>query len=300
MKFLFLLFSVIVMNLFMGCNSNPQTDLIKTDSLHVELDTIRGVYHIKTGIPEMKYSILTINDTIRKHFRKERTKAQLEKIAALNRIDGNKLLNLDSIVVMDSLNEDWLTYSPFPDSIPLLSEIHKIIFISYQIQAFSFYIRGKLVYWGPVSMGKKSTPTPLGFFHTNWKSKLQISTENPEWLLPWYFNIVNATGVSLHQYQLPGYPASHACIRLREQDAYWIYTHADQWKLDKSGRQILFEGTPLFIYGNYAFGKARPWYALARDSKANFQNLDTLNRLITPYLSTLKKEQRMKELLINQ
>ncbi len=300
MKFLFLLFSVIVMNLFIGCNSNPQTDLIKTDSLHVELDTIRGVYHIKTGIPEMKYSILTINDTIRKHFRKERTKAQLEKIAALNRIDGNKLLNLDSIVVMDSLNEDWLTYSPFPDSIPLLSEINKIIFISYQIQAFSFYIRGKLVYWGPVSMGKKSTPTPIGFFHTNWKSKLQISTENPEWLLPWYFNIVNATGVSLHQYQLPGYPASHACIRLREQDAYWIYTHADQWKLDKSGRQILFEGTPLFIYGNYAFGKARPWYALAKDSKANFQNLDTLNRLITPYLSTLKKEQRMKELLINQ
>jgi hypothetical protein len=288
------------MNLFIGCNSNPQTDLIKTDSLHVELDTIRGVYHIKTGIPEMKYSILTINDTIRKHFRKERTKAQLEKIAALNRIDGNKLLNLDSIVVMDSLNEDWLTYSPFPDSIPLLSEINKIIFISYQIQAFSFYIRGKLVYWGPVSMGKKSTPTPIGFFHTNWKSKLQISTENPEWLLPWYFNIVNATGVSLHQYQLPGYPASHACIRLREQDAYWIYTHADQWKLDKSGRQILFEGTPLFIYGNYAFGKARPWYALAKDSKANFQNLDTLNRLITPYLSTLKKEQRMKELLINQ
>ena len=300
MKFLFLLFSVIVMNLFIGCNSNPQTDLIKTDSLHVELDTIRGVYHIKTGIPEMKYSILTINDTIRKHFRKERTKAQLEKIAALNRIDGNKLLNLDSIVVMDSLNEDWLTYSPFPDSIPLLSEINKIIFISYQIQAFSFYIRGKLVYWGPVSMGKKSTPTPIGFFHTNWKSKLQISTENPEWLLPWYFNIVNATGVSLHQYQLPGYPASHACIRLREQDAYWIYTHADQWKLDKSGRQILFVGTPLFIYGNYAFGKARPWYALAKDSKANFQNLDTLNRLITPYLSTLKKEQRMKELLINQ
>jgi hypothetical protein len=288
------------MNLFIGCNSNPQTDLIKTDSLHVELDTIRGVYHIKTGIPEMKYSILTINDTIRKHFRKERTKAQLEKIAALNRIDGNKLLNLDSIVVMDSLNEDWLTYSPFPDSIPLLSEINKIIFISYQIQAFSFYIRGKLVYWGPVSMGKKSTPTPIGFFHTNWKSKLQISTENPEWLLPWYFNIVNVTGVSLHQYQLPGYPASHACIRLREQDAYWIYTHADQWKLDKSGRQILFEGTPLFIYGNYAFGKARPWYALAKDSKANFQNLDTLNRLITPYLSTLKKEQRMKELLINQ
>jgi hypothetical protein len=224
----------------------------------------------------------------------------LERIAALNRIDGNKLLYLDSIVVMDSLDEDWLTYSPFPDSIPLVSGINKIILISYPIQAFSFYANGKLVYWGPVSMGKKSTPTPIGFFHTNWKSKLQISTENPEWLLPWYFNIMNNSGVSLHQYQLPGYPASHACIRLREQDAYWIYTHADQWKLDKSERQILFEGTPLFIYGKYAFGKARPWYALAKDSKANFQHLDTLNRLITPYLTNLIKEQRMKELSIQK
>ena len=300
MKLEFLLFSVIAINLFMGCNSNPQTDLIKTDSLHVELDTIQESSQIKTGIPEMKYSILIMNDSIRKQFRKEHTKAQLDKIAALNRIDGNKLLYLDSIVVMDSLNEEWLSYSPFPDSIPLVSDINKIIFISYPIQAFSFYVKGKLVYWGPVSMGKKSTPTPLGFFHTNWKSKLQISTENPEWLLPWYFNIVNSSGVSFHQYQLPGYPASHACIRLREQDAHWIYIHADQWKLDESQRQILCEGTPLFIYGNYAFGKARPWYALARDSKANFQNLDTLNRLITPHLSTLLNDQRMKEISIQQ
>ena len=300
MKFALMHLCMVGVYLFIGCNSNPQSDLIQTDSIDNIVDTIQGYSHIKTGIPEMKYSIFFMNDSIRKQFCKDHTKAQLEMIAALNRIDANKLLNLDSIVVMDSMNEDWLTYSPFPDYIPLLSTINKIILISYPIQAFSFYIKGKLVYWGPVSMGKKSTPTPNGFFHTNWKSKLQISTENPEWLLPWYFNIVNTSGVSLHQYQLPGYPASHACIRLREQDAYWIYTHADQWKLDKSERHILFEGTPLFIYGKYAFGKARPWYALARDSRANFQNLDTLNSLIKPHLSILLNEQRMKEISIQQ
>jgi hypothetical protein len=294
MKFVLMHLYMVGVYLFIGCNSKPQSDLIQTDSLYVEVDTIQGFSQIKTGIQEMNYSIFIMNDSIRKQFRKDHTKAQMGKIAALNRIDVSKLLYLDSIVVMDSLNEDWLTYSPFPDSIPLVSDINKIILISYPIQAFSFYVNGKLIYWGPVSMGKKSTPTPIGFFHTNWKSKLQISTENPEWLLPWYFNIVNNSGVSLHQYQLPGYPASHACIRLREQDAYWIYTHADQWKLDKSERQILFEGTPLFIYGKYAFGKARPWYALAKDPRANFQHLDTLNRLITPYLTTLLQEQRMK------
>ena len=300
MKFVLMHLFIMGVNLFTGCNSNPQSDIIQTDSLYDVVDTIQGISRIKTGIPEMKYSIFIMNDSIRKQFRKDHTNAQLERIAALNRIDGNKLLYLDSIVVMDSLNEDWLIYSPFPDSIPLVSDINKIIIISYPIQAFSFYANGKLIYWGPVSMGKKSTPTPIGFFHTNWKSKLQISSENSEWLLPWYFNIVNASGVSLHQYKLPGYPASHSCIRMREQDAYWIYTHADQWKLDKSEQHILFEGTPLFIYGKYAFGKARPWYALAKDSRANHQDLDTINRIITPYVSTLKKEQRMKELSIQQ
>ena len=71
MKLEFLFFSLIGINLLMGCNSNPQTDLIKTDSLHVELDTIQESSQIKMGIPEMKYSVLIMNDSIRKHFRKE-------------------------------------------------------------------------------------------------------------------------------------------------------------------------------------------------------------------------------------
>jgi len=34
---------------------------------------------------------------------------------------------------------------------------------------------------------------------------------------------MNKRGHSFHQYELPGHPASHGCIRLLERDATWIY-----------------------------------------------------------------------------
>ena len=53
---------------------------------------------------------------------------------------------------------------------------------------------GALVRWGPTSTGPRETPTPAGLFATNWKSKLRRSSDNREWLLPWYVNFINATG----------------------------------------------------------------------------------------------------------
>jgi hypothetical protein len=285
----------LAVNLIVSCNSVPDSSSKVPQVSQANLDSVRKIDQVLQPKPNVTYRCIHINDSIRKQLRKDFSAMQLEMIAGLNRIDINRLMHLDSIVVMDAFISDWLLYAPFSDTIPILKEVQKCILISYEIQAFGFYNQGKLVRWGPVSMGKKSSQTPTGFYHTNWKSKLQISTENPEWLLPWYFNIVNASGVSLHQYQLPGYPASHACIRLREQDAFWIYSHADQWKLDQSETRIIQEGTPLIIYGKYAFGEPRPWYALAKNPKANYQDIETLNRVIIPHLSKIIEEQNLIE-----
>ena len=283
----------IAVNILVSCNTIPDSSSKVPQANQANLDRVSEIKQTLQLKPNVNYRCIYVNDSIRKRLHKDFSGAQLEMIAGLNRIDVNKLMHLDSIVVMNAFTDDWLLYAPFPDSILILSKVQKCILISYEIQAFAFYTQGKLVRWGPVSMGKESSQTPTGFFHTNWKSKLQISTENPEWLLPWYFNIVNASGVSLHQYQLPGYPASHACIRLREQDAIWIYAHADQWKLDQSETRILRDGSPLFIYGKYAFREPRPWYALAKNPKANNQDIDTLDRVIEPYLSKIIEEQRV-------
>ena len=94
--------------------------------------------------------------------------------------------------------------------------------------AFGIYEYGNLVKCGPVSSGKKAAPTPAGKYHTNWKKDVKVSTIDPEWIMPWYFNIENKQGIAFHKYELPGYPASHACIRLHEADAIWIYNWADK------------------------------------------------------------------------
>jgi len=243
------------------------------------------------------YQLLFLNDSIRKNLKNKYSKEELSLISVLNRIDIAKIYKVDSVVVPDTFFTDFLRYSPFPDSFPQVKEINKIILVSYPIQAFAFYFNGKLQRWGPVNMGKNLTPTPTGLLHTNWKSKRQISTENPEWVLPWYFNLINATGVSFHEFELPGLPVSHSCIRLKQEDAKWMYENAEQWKLNKNGIKILAQGTPVIIFGAYSYDKPKPWYALVNDDTANNYAADSLFMFVRPYFEKLIIEQTEKDSL---
>jgi hypothetical protein len=100
-------------------------------------------------------------------------------------------------------------------------------------------------------------------FHLNWRTLGRHSTVNPQWYMDWYFNFHNARGLALHHYALPGYPASHACVRLLERDAIWMYDWGKGWTLDRRG-EIVQQGTPLIINGHYAFGAPPPWRSLER------------------------------------
>ena len=276
-----------------ACNapekSSAKTNGNKTNKDSIQIDTIEiDSASLKLSI---NYRILSLNDSIRKRLKKDFTISELLTISALNRIDIAKIYKVDSIIVPDTFLTDLNRYSPFPDSFPQTNSIRKLILVSYPIQAFAFYSNGKLQRWGPVNMGKKSTPTPTGLFHTNWKSKSQISTDNPKWILPWYFNLVNATGVSFHQFELPGLPVSHSCIRMKQEDAKWIYENAEQWKLHKNGMEILSQGTPVIIFGEYAYEKQKPWYALSFDEHANDYTPDSLFKFVSPFLEKIKTEQ---------
>jgi hypothetical protein len=130
------------------------------------------------------------------------------------------------------------------------------------MQAFAAYEGGRLVRWGPVSTGRKETPTPAGTFTLTWRARSRRSTDNTDWLLEWYFNFVNERGVSFHLFDLPGYPASHACVRLLLRDAQWLYEWGDQWSLDDSRREVMMPGTPVVILGTYPFGTPAAWLAI--------------------------------------
>jgi hypothetical protein len=187
---------------------------------------------------------------------------QLQILEKLNRCDLTALAQLTTIVAPESWFEDELRYSPLPLGYERIASHAKFLIIHQPSQVFGGYEYGRLTRWGPVNTGKKSAPTPSGLFHLNWRSQGRHSTVDPDWFMPWYFNFHNRLGLSLHEYSLPGYPASHACVRLLKRDAQWLYGWGEGWELDAKGWNVVKQGTPVLIVGNYDFDAPPPWRSL--------------------------------------
>ena len=246
-------------------------------------------------VPELKITYRLMTEGI-KQLDSQYSPEQIHILLGLNRIDKKALRRVDTLIVPDTFIANWLAYAPFPAHLQALDSISKILLFSYRLQAFAAYENGKLTRWGPTSLGKKSTPTHTGLFHCNWKAKRTISTIDDEWILDWYFNLENKSGVSMHQYELPGYPASHACARLAEHDAKWIYHWAAQWKLSDNGQQILAYGTPVIIFGSYDFSKKLHRNILNGKDAVRLTE-DELREVIHPHLSLILERQRTRKIL---
>lgn len=126
--------------------------------------------------------------------------------------------------------------SPFPRSIESNGE--KTIYISQQKLAWGAYDEeGQLAWWGPISSGASICPgviggcsTPTGFFRIVRKQDIDcISTAFPRRLggndggakMPYCMHFFR--GYALHgSEELPGYRASHGCIRIFTEDARWL------------------------------------------------------------------------------
>lgn len=232
-------------------------------------------------------------DTAVKAFKKKYTPEQEWMILALNRLDAGNIWRADTLIIPDTLLPDLSYYSPFPQEMPMLKEVHKIVIFSYPIQAFAAYENGKQVYWGPTSMGSKIHPTPTGLHFANWKAKQTISTVNDEWKLKWNFNIANKDGVGWHQYAMPGYPASHSCLRMLEEQAQWMYSWAEQWIVENN--TVSAQGTPVIVYGAYPFGSRRPWKNLLDDPEATRITEKALEQEIEPHLQRIMEQQQRRE-----
>lgn len=214
------------------------------------------------------------------------TDAQKDILMAVNRTDSANLEHISKILVPSDFSGDISYYLPFPVSVPALKDVDKILLFSYPSQSFAAYENGELVYTGPTNMGRKKDPTPEGLYFTNWKAEQTTSTFNDEWDLKWNFNIENKEGIGFHQYALPGYPASHSCLRLREKDAKYLYTWADQWEL-KGSDDILAKGTPVIVFGSYPFDGEKPWLQLATNPSALAIPASEVESIVSPRLQDI-------------
>lgn len=274
--------------LFSACNQTGN----KQDGNTTEVNT-PGSTKEAEPMPErmdITYHILQMKDSGMKMLRRQYDVKQQAVILALNRVDRDNVGRLDSMIVPDTLLSNFMLYSPYPFEVPELKDVQKIIFFSYPAQAFGAYENGRLIKWGPTSMGRKDAQTPTGVYYANWKAEETQSTVDDEWILKWNFNIQNTEGIGWHQYALPGYPASHSCLRLLESDARYLYDWAEQWVL-KGTDDVQAHGTPAVVFGTYPFGGAKPWVGLTQNPKA----LD-----ITPEMLMSAIGGKKNEILTNQ
>ena len=97
-----------------------------------------------------------------------------------------------------------------PDKIPP-GPMH--IIISIKQQRLTLYANGEAVAHSPVSTGVPGHPTPLGVFSIIQKNRHHRSNIYSDAPMP-FMQRITWSGVALHEGRLPGYPASHGCIRL--------------------------------------------------------------------------------------
>ena len=238
--------------------------------------------------------IINHQDSALAEFQNKYSEEEIHAILAINRLDFKNRWRADTLVVPDKIVKDFNVYSPFPKYVSEAKNINKLALFSYPIHAYALYENGNLIKWGPTSMGKKSSPTKTGLGFTNWKKKIAISTSNSEWKLRWNFNVFNFHGIGWHQYDLPGYHASHSCMRLLEEDALWMYSWGEQWILDEKGTRILAKGTPVIIFGEPDF-KSKPWKELLKSPKANDYSEAQINNEIKPFLEEIIKQQDIRK-----
>ena len=87
------------------------------------------------------------------------------------------------------------------------------IVISLQAQSMTVYRGLEIVGQSPISSGKPGHGTPTGVYSILEKRRKHFSNIYDNAPMP-YMQRLTWSGIALHQGKLPGYPASHGCVRM--------------------------------------------------------------------------------------
>src|SRR6478752_9013336 len=123
------------------------------------------------------------------------------------------------------------------------------IIISIEDQRISLYDNGELIARSSVSTGVPSHPTPLGVFSVISKQRWHRSNIYSAAPMP-YMQRITWSGIALHAGVVPGHPASHGCIRLKNDFSVRL------WHLTKRGTRVIIahgDAQPIEITNPHLF-----------------------------------------------
>lgn len=275
--------AAIILTIVSGCNrpdnSAEMRRLFVQDSLH-KIDSVRKfkidstrAAKIKEGnerFPVIHYTLHVLDkellDSVRRVYRKDSaTMDGYRAFTTVNRKDIQFYRIKDTVVIPDTICKDLRAYSVFPQYYPAGDTLGKIIFISPKYQCYACYDSGKLVRFAACNSGEERKPSFPGRYGVNWKSRLRHSSLDSSWVLPFTVNFHLQAGSAFHQFEMPGRPVSHSCVRQFLADAEWLFKWVRGARIDKEKHQFIpFSGTPVIILDIFDFSRrfGGPWREL--------------------------------------
>ena len=98
----------------------------------------------------------------------------------------------------------------------------RLAVVSLGDQRVTIYDADGQIMQGPISTGATPNDTPPGIYAVLQKNREHYSNRYDDAAMP-FMQRITWTGIALHAGALPGYPASHGCVRLREDFANKLF-----------------------------------------------------------------------------
>lgn len=154
-----------------------------------------------------------------------------QKVLRFNRIDRRHLHAGIALKVPKNL-ADLDKFEPMPADYPKAAAEAKFILVDLTEQFLGAYEHGRLVMSFPIASGGKKNQTPDGDFRITALSRNHRSSEykieKTRIPYPMHYGLrffINRRGVAfwIHGRDMPGYPASHGCIGLYDEEMQKTY-----------------------------------------------------------------------------
>jgi lipoprotein-anchoring transpeptidase ErfK/SrfK len=177
--------------------------------VEVMLNSGESIMTFVNSIPTLKRKSLIVQDKI----------ALINKTHYLLIVNGPGNISTDKNKIFVPLDYS-IDPKILPESLPGAANHEKYILIDRRQQYLGLYEWGNLKYCYPISSGT-SNSTPLKNFVVNYMDQVHYSTIYDQAPMDHALNIGNA--YFIHEGIVPGYPASHGCIRLFPLHARFLF-----------------------------------------------------------------------------